>query len=93
LGILVMMLVLSVIYVLIGHLLGGPSLPDRMTLGVSTAQRNGAIAMMVATQAMPAAIPAIVGAGVVVLVVIVLYLGAIGGDTTDAGEPGVQVAG
>jgi BASS family bile acid:Na+ symporter len=93
LGILVMMLLLSVIYVLIGHLLGGPSLPDRITLGVSTGQRNGAIAMMVAAQAMPEAVPAIVGAGVVVLVVIVLYLGAIGRDTADAGEPDVQVAG
>jgi BASS family bile acid:Na+ symporter len=93
LGILVMMLLLSVIYVLIGHLLGGPSLPDRITLGVSTGQRNGAIAMMVAAQAMPEAVPAIVGAGVVVLIVIVLYLGAIGRDTADAGEPDVQVAG
>jgi BASS family bile acid:Na+ symporter len=93
LGILVMMLLLSVIYVLIGHLLGGPSLPDRITLGVSTGQRNGAIAMMVAAQAMPEAVPAIVGAGVVVLVVIVLYLGAIGRDTADAGEPDVQIAG
>jgi hypothetical protein len=87
------MLLLSVIYVLIGHLLGGPSLPDRITLGVSTGQRNGAIAMMVAAQAMPEAVPAIVGAGVVVLVVIVLYLGAIGRDTADVGEPDVQVAG
>ena len=75
LSILVMVLVLSVIYVLIGHLLGGPSLPDRITLGVSTAQRNGAIAMMVAAQALPEAVPAIVAAGVVVLVVLVLYLG------------------
>ena len=93
LSILVMVLVLSVIYVLIGHLLGGPSLPDRITLGVSTAQRNGAIAMMVAAQALPEAVPAIVAAGVVVLVVIVLYLGAIGRRTADAGEQGVQVAG
>jgi BASS family bile acid:Na+ symporter len=75
LGILFMLLVLSAIYVLIGHLFGGPALPDRITLGVSTAQRNGAIAMMVAAQAMPEAVPAIVGAGVVVLVVLVLYLG------------------
>ena len=75
LGTMVMILVMAAIYVLMGHLLGGPALPDRITLGVSTAQRNGAIAMMVAAQAMPEAVPAIVGAGVVVLVVLVLYLG------------------
>jgi BASS family bile acid:Na+ symporter len=84
LGILVMMLVLSVIYVLTGHLLGGPALPDRITLGLSTGQRNGAIAMMVATQAMPEAVPAIVGAGVVVLVVLVLYLGLFKTDSSEA---------
>lgn len=84
LGVLVMLLLLSVIYVLIGHLLGGPSLPDRITLGVSTAQRNGAIAMLVAAQAMPEAVPAIVGAGVVILVVIVLYLGLFKTEPSEA---------
>jgi BASS family bile acid:Na+ symporter len=90
LGTMVMILVMSAIYVLMGHLLGGPALPDRITLGVSTAQRNGAIAMMVAAQAMPEAVPAIVGAGVVVLVVIVLYLGFFNKADVDIGEPAAE---
>jgi BASS family bile acid:Na+ symporter len=92
LSIMVMILVLSAIYVLMGHLLGGPALPDRMTLGVSTAQRNGAIAMMVAAQALPSAVPAIVGFGVVVLVVIVLYLGTFANNSEEAGKATISVA-
>jgi BASS family bile acid:Na+ symporter len=84
LGTMVMMLILSALYVLVGHLLGGPALPDRITLGVSTGQRNGAIAMMVAAQAMPEAVPAIVGAGVVVLVVLVLYLSSFKTEASEA---------
>jgi BASS family bile acid:Na+ symporter len=93
LGVLVVMLLLSALYVLIGHLLGGPSLPDRLALGVSTAQRNGAIAMMVAAQALPSAVPAVVGFGVVVLVVIVLYLGVLGKKASEAPGQSVPVAG
>ena len=80
----VMMLVIAVIYILVGHLLGGPALPDRITLGVSAGQRNGAIAMMVAAQAMPEAVPAIVGGGVIILVAIVLYLGMFKTESSEA---------
>ena len=84
LGTMVMMLIMGAIYVLVGPLLGGPALPDRITLGVSTGQRNGAIAMMVAAQAMPEAVPAIVGGGVVILVVLVLYLGMFKTEPSEA---------
>jgi BASS family bile acid:Na+ symporter len=93
LGILILMFLLIALYVLIGHLLGGPGLPDRTALAVATAQRNGAIAMMVAAQALPAAVPAIVGFGVLTLVAIVLYLGAIGKKAAEAAEQSVPVAG
>ena len=87
---LVVMVLLGVLYVLIGHILGGPGLPDRVSLGLNSVLRASAPAMIVAAQAMPAAISAIVGFGVVNMVVAVLYLGVITKRAEGSGEAAVK---
>lgn len=39
---------------------GGPAVASRIELGLFTSQRNGAVALLSATEAMPAAAPAVV---------------------------------
>jgi len=86
---LVVILLISVIYVLIGHFLGGPGMAARVTLGLSTVFRNGSVALILAAQALPAAIPAIVGFDVVVIIVAVLYLGMFNKKEAVPAEPTV----
>jgi bile acid:Na+ symporter, BASS family len=67
-----------VVWLIIGHLLGGPELKDRLLLGANSSQRNGAVAMLVALQGMSEAIPALVATGVLALIVVVTYFSTVG---------------
>lgn len=44
------MAVIVILFIAIGHLVGGPGLPDRITLGITTPPRFGNVSMMVAMQ-------------------------------------------
>lgn len=73
-------------WLLIGHLLGGPELKDRLLLGANCSQRNGAVAMLVALQGMEASIPAMVAIGVLALIVVVAYFSTVGKKLAPAAE-------
>ena len=81
----------AIVYKAIGHLIGGPGLLERLQLGMFTSNRNGAIAMLVASSALPEALPAIVAFGVLVLVIDIPYMSLLGrglmpDETTPAPE-------
>jgi BASS family bile acid:Na+ symporter len=63
----------------LGHLVGGPEPVSRIELGLFTSQRNGAVALLIATEAMPAAASAVVAYGVAALVIAVTYVSTVGG--------------
>jgi len=44
------MVVFIAVFFAIGHLLGGPTLPDRISMGATAGLRNGAIALLVASR-------------------------------------------
>jgi len=69
---------LSATYMAIGHLLGGPTLGGRMQMSMFSGQRNGAVAMLVASSAVPAAIPVIVAFGIIALVMGIAYMTTVG---------------
>jgi BASS family bile acid:Na+ symporter len=71
-------LFMLVVWLGIGHLLGGPELKDRLLLGANSSQRNGAVAMLVALQGMQDSIPALVAIGVLALIVVVTYFSTVG---------------
>ena len=75
-----------VVWLVIGHLLGGPDLKDRLLLGANSSQRNGAVAMLVALQGMSDAIPALVATGVLALIVVVTYFSTVGKKLAPAEE-------
>jgi hypothetical protein len=81
------------VWLVIGHLLGGPELKDRLLLGANCSQRNGAVAMLVALQGMNEAIPALVATGVLALIVVVTYFSTVGKKlAAETGTSGDAVA-
>ena len=64
------MAVFVILYIIIGHLLGGPGLPERMTLGITIALRCGAVAM----QGMPGAVPETLAFQVINLILVIAYI-------------------
>lgn len=70
---LVVMAVFIVVFLAIGHLLGGSKLPDRLTMGATAGLRNGAIAMLVASK-LPETLGANVAFQVLNLIILFVYL-------------------
>jgi hypothetical protein len=75
-----------VVWLIVGHLLGGPGLSERMTLGIMSIGRNGSVAILVATKALAGAVPAIVAEEVLNLVLIMVYISVIGKNLLKPGE-------
>jgi BASS family bile acid:Na+ symporter len=67
------MAVFIVVFIAIGHLLGGSALPDRLTMGATAGLRNGAIALLVASR-LPETLGANVAFQVLNLIMIIAYI-------------------
>jgi BASS family bile acid:Na+ symporter len=67
------MAVFIVVFIAIGHLLGGSTLPDRLTMGATAGLRNGAVALLVASR-LPETLGANVAFQVLNLIMIIAYI-------------------
>ncbi len=86
-GALVLLFATAVLFTAVGHLLGGPDGASRIELGLFTSQRSGAVALLIATEAMPDAAPAVVAYGVASLVVAVIYVSTVGKSLSTDAQP------
>ena len=67
------MAVFIAVFIAIGHLLGGSTLPDRLTMGATAGLRNGAVALLVASR-LPETLGANVAFQVLNLIMIIAYI-------------------
>ena len=66
-GAVVLLFATTLLLTAVGHMLDGPDHASRIELGLFTSQRSGAVALLIATEAMPGAAPAVVAYGVAAL--------------------------
>jgi len=74
------------VFIAIGHLLGGSTMPDRLTMGATAGLRNGAVALLVASR-LPETLGANVAFQVLNLIMVIVYITIFGkGLTATDGE-------